>query len=158
MRQPAVVMRGPPLAGKQTLARQLAAVIPALTFLPAPHRAVFAGSAEEYIAAFADEVAALHGCRCVVLVLDSQVARIGANERAVDDLGADLAFIGRGNEEPRIVAFANKRDLPDLVSLSDLRVLVGENVPVFAGSALRGEDVTALAAYIARAVLRAELE
>jgi len=84
----------------------------------------------------------LRGTDGVVFVADSQMARIDANEESVEDLMSNLAEYDLSLETLPYVIQYNKRDLPAIGSLDELRASVNPlGVPEFEACAVRGDGV-----------------
>ena len=96
----------------------------------------------------------LTGADGVVLVFDSQSARVDANLETLDNLRDNLLAHGRQvNEMPHVVQY-NKRDLFDVVPIEELeRQLNRAGAPSFATTATTGEGVYESLEAITRAVL-----
>jgi len=96
----------------------------------------------------------LTGADAIVLVYDSQAARVDANLETLDNLRDNLAAHGRSvNEMPHVVQY-NKRDLFDVVPIEELeRQLNPAGAPSFATTATTGEGVYESLEAITRAVL-----
>ncbi len=96
----------------------------------------------------------LTGADGIVLVYDSQSARMDANLETLDNLRENLAAHGRSLAEmPHVVQY-NKRDLLDVFSIDELdRQLNRAGAPSFATTATTGEGVYESLEAITRAVL-----
>ena len=81
----------------------------------------------------------IDGC---VFVADSQIARADANEESLDNLKINLAEYNFDlNHIPYVIQY-NKRDLPGVMDVEELRRLVNPtNVPDFEGVANKGVGV-----------------
>lgn len=109
----------------------------------------------------------LTGADGVIFVADSQTARLDANTESLDNLRDNLRELGKGLEDVPLVFSYNKRDLDDVLAMSELdRAINPKNAPSFATSAARGEGVfepldaivrTALDDLVKRKVLPPEL-
>lgn len=96
----------------------------------------------------------LTGADGIVLVYDSQSARMDANLETLDNLRDNLAAHGRQiGEMPHVVQY-NKRDLFDVLPIDELdRQLNRSGAPSFATTATTGEGVYESLEAITRAVL-----
>ncbi len=96
----------------------------------------------------------LTGADGIVLVYDSQSARMDANLETLDNLRENLAAHGRAlGEMPHVVQY-NKRDLFDVAAIDELdRQLNRAGAPSFATTATTGEGVYESLEAITRAVL-----
>lgn len=96
----------------------------------------------------------LTGADGIVLVYDSQSARMDANLETLDNLRENLAAHGRAlSEMPHVVQY-NKRDLFDVSPIDELdRQLNRAGAPAFATTATTGEGVYESLEAITRAVL-----
>src|ERR1041385_2602706 len=84
----------------------------------------------------------LKGVDGVIFVADSQLERLEANEESVENLRTNLAEQGYSLEKIPYVIQYNKRDLPNAVSLEELRpVLNPANVPDYEAVARTGVGV-----------------
>jgi signal recognition particle receptor subunit beta len=82
----------------------------------------------------------LSGADAVAFVADSQRASASANAYSYRDMEANLKSNGLDFEAlPKVVQF-NKRDLPDIKALSEIRKAWGD-IPTFPAVATRGEGV-----------------
>ena len=90
----------------------------------------------------------------VVFVADSQVERMEANLESVDNLRVNLADQGYDlNRVPYVVQY-NKRDLPNVVSVDELRSMINPNrVPDFEAVAPTGVGVFDTLKAVAKLVL-----
>lgn len=78
----------------------------------------------------------------VVLVVDSQRARLDANTEFLADVTRDLARAGRAPTELPWVVQYNKRDLPDVASVDALDAALNPHgAPRFEAVATRGDGV-----------------
>jgi len=84
----------------------------------------------------------LKGVDGVIFVADSQIERLEANQESVDNLHTNLAEQGYALEKlPHVVQY-NKRDLPNIVEVEELRQLINpDNVPDFQACARSGQGV-----------------
>src|SRR5689334_18367106 len=96
----------------------------------------------------------LTGVDGVVLVFDSQRARMDANLESLENLNENLRAHGKTLADvPHVIEY-NKRDLYDVLSIEELdRQLNRERAPTFATSATSGEGVYEALEAITRAVL-----
>ena len=96
----------------------------------------------------------LTGADGIVLVYDSQAARMDANLETLDNLRDNLLAHGRSvSEMPHVVQY-NKRDLFDVMPIEELdRQLNRAGAPSFATTATTGEGVYESLEAITRAVL-----
>jgi signal recognition particle receptor subunit beta len=84
----------------------------------------------------------LKGVDGVIFVADSQMERLEANQESVENLRTNLAEQGYSLEKIPYVIQYNKRDLPNVVSVEELRPLVNPmNVPDFEANARVGVGV-----------------
>ncbi|MGC4069618.1 MAG: GTPase domain-containing protein [Polyangiaceae bacterium] len=84
----------------------------------------------------------LKGVDGVIFVADSQIERLEANQESVDNLRINLAEQGYSLEKIPYVVQYNKRDLPNVVDLAELRPLINPmNVPDFEAVARTGVGV-----------------
>ena len=96
----------------------------------------------------------LKGVDGVVFVADSQRERMDANAESLFNLDAKLIQYGNGLFKLPYVMQLNKRDLPNVVSVSDLRAeLIRKDEPVFEGVANRGIGVFDTLKAVAKQVL-----
>ena len=94
----------------------------------------------DYLAA-APEMTLL-GLLCVVLVADSQEARMDANLEAIRNLRENLQSYGRDLDQLPYVLQLNKRDLPTAVSVEQMRdALCIDGEPVVEAVACDGRGV-----------------
>jgi signal recognition particle receptor subunit beta len=95
----------------------------------------------------------LAGADAVAFVADSQRASASANAYSWRDMEANLKSNGIDFERmPKVVQF-NKRDLPDVKSLQEIRAAWGD-VPTFPAVAIRGEGVVETFRELLRLVYR----
>src|ERR671922_1536253 len=81
----------------------------------------------------------LKGVDGVIFVADSQIERLEANQESVENLRTNLAEQGYSLEKIPYVIQYNKRDLPNAVTLEELRqVLNPQNVPDYEAVARTG--------------------
>ena len=84
----------------------------------------------------------LKGVDGVIFVADSQMERLEANEESVENLRTNLAEQGYSLEKIPYVIQYNKRDLPNAVSVEELRPLINPmNVPDCEANARSGVGV-----------------
>jgi signal recognition particle receptor subunit beta len=84
----------------------------------------------------------LKGVDGVIFVADSQIERLEANQESVDNLRTNLAEQGYSLDKIPYVVQYNKRDLPNIVDVSELRELINPTgVPDFEAIARSGEGV-----------------
>jgi len=84
----------------------------------------------------------LKGVDGVIFVADSQMERLEANQESVENLRTNLAEQGYSLEKIPYVIQYNKRDLPNVVPVEELRPLVNPmNVPDFEANARAGVGV-----------------
>ena len=96
----------------------------------------------------------LKGVDGVVFVADSQVGRIESNQESVENLRTNLAEQGYSLDKVPYVVQYNKRDLPEIATVEELRELLNPtNVPDFEGVARTGVGVFDTLKAVAKAVL-----
>ena len=84
----------------------------------------------------------LKGVDGVIFVADSQYERLEANQESLDNLRDNLAEQGYDLSKLPFVIQYNKRDLPNVVELAELRELLNPmGVPDFEANARTGEGV-----------------
>jgi hypothetical protein len=84
----------------------------------------------------------LKGVDGVIFVADSQIERLEANQESVENLRTNLAEQGYSLEKVPYVIQYNKRDLPNVVSVEELRALINPaGVPDFEANARSGMGV-----------------
>ena len=84
----------------------------------------------------------LKGVDGVIFVGDSQIERLEANQESVDNLRTNLAEQGYSLEKIPYVIQYNKRDLPNVVDVEELRALLNPMcVPDFEACARTGQGV-----------------
>jgi signal recognition particle receptor subunit beta len=84
----------------------------------------------------------LKGVDGVIFVGDSQIERLEANQESVDNLRTNLAEQGYSLEKIPYVIQYNKRDLPNVVDVEELRALLNPmGVPDFEACARTGQGV-----------------
>ena len=84
----------------------------------------------------------LKGVDGVIFVVDSQIERLEANQESVDNLHTNLAEQGYALEKLPYVVQYNKRDLPNIVEVDELRQLINPDaVPDFQACARTGQGV-----------------
>jgi signal recognition particle receptor subunit beta len=96
----------------------------------------------------------LQGLDGVVFVADSQAARLEADAESLEDLRDNLAEQGRTLRDVPYVLQYNKRDLPGVVPLPELRAALNpEGAPEIEASAANGRGVFETLKAVARRVL-----
>ena len=96
----------------------------------------------------------LKGVDGVVFVADSQLGRIEANQESVENLRTNLAEQGYSLDKIPYVIQYNKRDLPEIGTVEELRSLLNPtNVPDFEGVARTGVGVFDTLKAVAKLVL-----
>src|SRR5512136_1635787 len=96
----------------------------------------------------------LKGVDGVVFVADSQEERMEANIESLDNLGINLKEQGYDLEKIPFVVQYNKRDLPNIVALDELRQeLNPRGVPEFEACAASGEGVFKTLKAVAKLIL-----
>ena len=84
----------------------------------------------------------LKGVDGVIFVADSQMERLEANQESVENLRTNLAEQGYSLEKIPYVIQYNKRDLPNVVTVEELRSLINPmSVPDFEANARSGVGV-----------------
>ncbi len=84
----------------------------------------------------------LKGADGIVFVADSQYPRMDSNEEAYYELKEHLQGLGRTLEDFPLVVQYNKRDLPAVATVEELRELVNKSgVPDFEAVASTGQNV-----------------
>jgi signal recognition particle receptor subunit beta len=84
----------------------------------------------------------LKGVDGVIFVADSQIERLEANQESVDNLRTNLAEQGYSLEKIPYVIQYNKRDLPNVVDVEELRALINPmGVPDYEACARTGQGV-----------------
>ncbi len=95
------------------------------------------------------------GADGVVLVADSQLERMDANIEAVKDLADNLATHGLELSKLPYVVQCNKRDLPDIASIDEMKEALNFKGEEFIeASALNGQGVDATLRTLAKIVMR----
>jgi signal recognition particle receptor subunit beta len=96
----------------------------------------------------------LKGVDGVVFVADSQLERMDANLESLENLGVNLAEQGYdSNKVPTVIQY-NKRDLPNVLSLEDLRKEINaRGIPEYQAIAPTGVGVFDTLKAIAKLVL-----
>lgn len=98
----------------------------------------------------------LTGADGIVFVADSQLLRADANLESLENLRENLREQGRDLSQVPIVFQHNKRDLPDLLPITEMdQMLNPDGAPSVPTSARSGEGVFEALSKIAEAVLRA---
>lgn len=96
----------------------------------------------------------LKGVDGVVFVADSQVERMEANMESLENLKTNLAEQGYDIEKLPFVVQYNKRDLPNIAPVEELRAAMNpRGVPDFEASASNGDGVFDTLKAIAKLVL-----
>jgi len=96
----------------------------------------------------------LKGVDGVIFVADSQLERLEANQESVDNLRTNLAEQGYSLEKIPYVVQYNKRDLPNVVPVEELRDLINPmRVPEFESVARTGVGVFDTLKAVSKAVL-----
>lgn len=96
----------------------------------------------------------LKGVDGVVFVADSQIARMEANLESMENLRTNLAEQGYSLDKLPYVVQYNKRDMPSVAPVDELRALLNPtNVPDYEGIATTGEGVFETLKAIAKLVL-----
>ena len=84
----------------------------------------------------------LKGVDGVIFVADSQIERLEANQESIENLRTNLAEQGYSLEKIPYVIQYNKRDLPNVVDVPELRELINPmNVPDYEANARAGVGV-----------------
>jgi signal recognition particle receptor subunit beta len=96
----------------------------------------------------------LKGVDGVIFVADSQMERLEANQESVENLRTNLAEQGYSLEKIPYVIQYNKRDLPNVVTVEELRPHINPmNVPDFEANARTGVGVFDTLKAVSRLVL-----
>ena len=96
----------------------------------------------------------LKGVDGVVFVADSQIERMEANIESLEDLKINLAEQGYDLEKLPYTIQYNKRDLPNVVALSEINALLNtNNTPFYEGVAVNGGGVFETLKDVAKQVL-----
>jgi signal recognition particle receptor subunit beta len=96
----------------------------------------------------------LKGVDGVVFVVDSQIDRLEANQESLENLRYNLQEQGYDLDKLPYVIQYNKRDLPNVASVEELRSLTNPtNVPDFEAVATTGEGVFDTLKAVAKLVL-----
>ncbi len=96
----------------------------------------------------------LKGVDGVVFVADSQIARMEANQESLENLRTNLAEQGYSLDKIPAVIQYNKRDMPEIASVEELRgILNPQNTPDFEGIARTGVGVFDTLKAVAKLVL-----
>ncbi len=96
----------------------------------------------------------LKGVDGIVFVADSQISRIEENQESLENLRVNLAEQGYSLDKMPFVIQYNKRDLPEIASVEELRDLLNPtNVPDFEGIAHTGVGVFDTLKAVAKLVL-----
>lgn len=97
----------------------------------------------------------LKGVDGVVFVGDSQIERMEANLESIDNLRVNLQEQGYDIDKIPYVVQYNKRDLPNVASLAEMRQLLNpRGVPDFEASATNGSGVFETLKAVAKLVLQ----
>ena len=98
----------------------------------------------------------LKGVDGVVFVADSQLERMDANIESLYNLSENLAEQGLQIEELPYVIQYNKRDLPNVLSVEELREEINvRNVPDFEAVAIKGTGVFNTLKKVSKLIMRA---
>ena len=96
----------------------------------------------------------LKGVDGVVFVADSQIARMEANQESVENLRTNLAEQGYSLDKVPYVVQYNKRDMPDIATVEELRPLINPTgVPDYEACARTGVGVFDTLKAVAKLVL-----
>ncbi len=96
----------------------------------------------------------LKGVDGVVFCADSQIARMEANQESLENLRTNLAEQGYSLDKIPYVVQYNKRDMPDIATVEELRELLNPtNVPDFEACARTGVGVFDTLKAVAKLVL-----
>jgi signal recognition particle receptor subunit beta len=96
----------------------------------------------------------LKGVDGVVFVADSQIARMEANIESMENLRTNLAEQGYSLDKLPYVIQYNKRDMPSVASVDELRKLLNPtNIPDYEAIATSGEGVFDTLKAVAKLVL-----
>jgi signal recognition particle receptor subunit beta len=96
----------------------------------------------------------LKGVDGVVFVADSQIARMEANQESLENLRTNLAEQGYSLDKIPFVMQYNKRDMPDIATVEELRELLNPtNIPDFEACARTGVGVFDTLKAVAKLVL-----
>jgi len=96
----------------------------------------------------------LKGVDGVVFVADSQIARMEANAESIENLRTNLAEQGYSLDKIPYVIQYNKRDMPGVAPVDELRLLLNpNNVPDYEGVASTGIGVFETLKSVAKLVL-----
>lgn len=96
----------------------------------------------------------LQGVDGIVFVADSQKDKISENIESIQDLKDNIRMLGLNIENIPLVLQYNKRDLPDIMDISELNTKVNpKNLPYFEASAKKGDGVLNTLKAIAKLVL-----
>ncbi len=97
----------------------------------------------------------LKGVDGVVFVADSQIARMEANVESLENLRTNLAEQGYSLDKLPYVVQYNKRDMPAIAPVDELRNLLNpDGVPDFEATASEGDGVFDTLKSVAKLVLR----
>lgn len=96
----------------------------------------------------------LKGVDGVIFVADSQIERMEANEESLENLRTNLAEQGYSLEKLPFVIQYNKRDLPNVADMNELRALLNKaSVPEYEAVARTGVGVFDTLKAVAKLVL-----
>jgi signal recognition particle receptor subunit beta len=96
----------------------------------------------------------LKGVDGIIFCADSQIERMEANEESMDNLKGNLAEQGYSLEKLPFVIQYNKRDLPNVASVEELRQMLNKSgVPDFEAVARTGVGVFDTLKAVAKLVL-----
>ena len=96
----------------------------------------------------------LKGVDGVVFVADSQIARMEANQESLENLRTNLSEQGYSLDKIPFVIQYNKRDMPEIASVEELRqILNPQNTPDYEGIARTGVGVFDTLKAVAKLVL-----
>ena len=96
----------------------------------------------------------LKGVDGVVFVADSQIARLEANQESLENLRTNLGEQGYSLDKIPFVMQYNKRDMPEIATVEELRQLLNPtNTPDFEGIARTGVGVFDTLKAVAKLVL-----
>lgn len=97
----------------------------------------------------------LKGVDGVIFVADSQVGRMDANQESMNNLKLNLEEQGYSLDKLPFVVQYNKRDLPDVAPLEDLRKMLNEvNAPEYEATATTGKGVFPTLKSVAKQILQ----
>ena len=97
----------------------------------------------------------LKGVDGLVFVADSQVERMEANVESVENLRVNLAEQGYNLDTVPYVVQYNKRDMPNILSMEELRAQINPmGVPDFEGVAIEGKGVFETLSCVSKLVVK----